>query len=301
MAGYNCYADHGATELPDLSGVSTLADCKATCLRTPECEAVTMAKHGATVCYRRYAVDIAECSTDSPYNTYMLIRSPSPPGPPAPPPLRPMSPAQKVANRLNERFRHARPEAASGGKPLGAGVVMHQFDNFEARDKQWAPCDNSPQYPCNGGSFSGRISTFLIFRGMHARRDRVAIPLISMGGGVVVDPNIKLKCAYGDDGSTYKAPGGCYQQWCDAHNPFRGGHPCGFGGANQIDHAWHSYDLSAMLRLYNEHSQHYKRPQFYSGYNELVYDASSAGSRFEPEHMIGTRACRSSCHRHRRL
>lgn len=185
-----------------------------------------------------------------------------------------MTPAMRVANRLNARFRYAKPSDASGGKPLSSGVVMHQFDNFEARGKPWAPCDGSTRYACHANQFAGRMSAFIIFRDMKNRKDRVRVPLISYGGGVVVNPTIKLKCAYGDDGSTFRANGGCYDRWCDPHNVWSGGSPCGFGGANRVDHAWHSYNLDSMLRLYTQHSQPYQNPRFYSGYNELVYDAS---------------------------
>ena len=85
------------------------------------------------------------------------------------------------------------------------------------------------------------------------------VPLISLGGGMVVDPSIGLNCAYGDDGSTYRAPGGCYNRWCDRRNPFpnnwNGAPPCGFGGNSQVQAAWRPADLDKMLALYNEHSQ----------------------------------------------
>ena len=152
---------------------------------------------------------------------------------------------------------------------------MHQFDNFEKSSAEpWA----APSYN-TGRDFSGRISCFLAWRGMSdQRRDRVAIPLISRGGGVVVDPSIKHRCSYGDDGSTWRAKGGngCYSNWCDPSNVWRGGasrRPCGFGDSGQINHAWHSYDLQSMLQLYVKHGAPYKPPQFYSGYNELIYDA----------------------------
>ena len=49
------------------------------------------------------------------------------------------------------------------------------------------------------------------------------------------------RCAYGDDGSTWRAPYGCYDSfWCDPANVWYGdydsnGHkPCGFGGRDQV-------------------------------------------------------------------
>jgi len=285
----------------DLQHTPSLYTCKAACLAVAQCEGVVIAHSGGdTTCYRRADIHLNECqSTSSMYTTYTLTRPPAPPmapppvqPPPAPPvpppptqppPYTPNSAALRMANRLNERFVNGHPSAARDRKPNGACVVMHQFDNFEANGRPWAPCDNSGQYRCKANDFNGRISTMIIFKSMHERRDRVAIPLIGWGGGIVVNPNIKLKCAYGDDGSTFRAPGGCYNSWCDPDNPFHGGSPCGFGGANAVDHAWHSYHLSSMLKLYNKHSQHYKSPQFYSGYNELVYDASEWN-----QHLPGT-------------
>lgn len=159
-------------------------------------------------------------------------------------------------------------------------MVFHQFDSFESRDHPWAPCDRSSEFPCKGDSFEGRISCFVGFGGMGTRRDRVALPLISNAGGVIVNPSIQIKCAYGDDGSTWRAPGGCYDHWCDPNNPWQkggdanGGKPCGFGPRDKINHAWHSYDVASMLALYNDHAQPYRSPQFYSGYNELIYDSN---------------------------
>jgi len=72
----------------------------------------------------------------------------------------------------------------------------------------------------------------------------------------------------------YRAPGGCYTAWCDAGDPWRGGkdgHPCGFG--SDVLRGWKPNDIGKMLELYNRHSQPFKWPQFYSGYNELVYDS----------------------------
>jgi len=277
--GYNCYDGKGASEWDgsDLENTPSLSDCKAACLTETQCGGVVMGLASGSTCYRRADIRIDECEVGSTtYSTYTLIRPPAPPMAPqplTPPPFAPHSAAMRVAARLNDRFVHGHPSAARNSKPYGAGVVMHQFDNFEANGRPWAPCDGSWQYKCKGGSFAGRMSTMIVFKSMHERRDRVAVPLIGWGGGIVVAPDIKVKCAYGDDGSTYRANGGCYDNWCDPGNPWRGGNPCGFGGANTIDHAWHSYHLSSMLELYNKHSQHYRSPQFYSGYNELVYDA----------------------------
>lgn len=80
-------------------------------------------------------------------------------------------------------------------------------------------------------------------------------------------------------GATYKAPGGCWEPVCDASNPQQSsstdGSLCGFGGNDNVRNSWHPRDLDTMLRLYGEHSQPYKEPSFFSGYNELVYDAQA--------------------------
>lgn len=87
---------------------------------------------------------------------------------------------------------------------------------------------------------------------MGTRRDRVALPLISNAGGVIVNPSIQIKCAYGDDGSTWRAPGGCYDHWCDPNNPWQkggdanGGKPCGFGPRDKINHAVSAAPQSAL-------------------------------------------------------
>jgi len=121
---------------------------------------------------------------------------------------------------------------------------------------------------------------------MRERSDRVAVPLVGYGGGVVVSPDVPIMCAYGDDGSTWRAPYGCYDSfWCDPANVWYGdydsnGHkPCGFGGRDQVSHAWQGKHLGKMLELYRHHSQPYRSPGFYSGYNELVYASNSWNPR----------------------
>lgn len=65
--------------------------------------------------------------------------------------------------RLNLRFRagHASSVLAE------AGVVMHQFDNYEDGGSPWM-CGST-------GQFAGRMSCFVAFRNMRLRRDRVAV------------------------------------------------------------------------------------------------------------------------------
>ena len=210
-------------------------------------------------------------------------RSPPPPPPPPQPrspspfpPPHPPSNAVEVASRLNLRFR----AGAASNVLEEAGVVIHQFDGYEASwNEQW-------KCPLNG-QFGGRLSAMLAFRGMRARRDRVAVPLISNDGGVVVSPSIPIACAYGDDGTTYRArENGCYDQWCQRKDPYAGSEtggrkPCGFGSQGQINAAWRPSDLNVMLGLYNEHSQPYRTPSFYSGYNELVYGCRAWNERLD--------------------
>jgi len=174
---------------------------------------------------------------------------------------------------------------------------MHQFDGIsESGAQPWAPCDTRGHgVQCHNG-YPGRMSCILSFKSMQNRRDRKAVPLISMAGGVVVNPQIRLKCAYGDDGSTYRTNDGCYGQWCNPRDPFRGssawGKPCGFGGSGQINAAWHGQDIGKMLELWNKHSQPYRSPQWYSGYNELVYDSFQ---NFGQTHQKFARAHSATC------
>ena len=129
---------------------------------------------------------------------------------------------------------------------------------------------------------------------MRERQDRKAVPLISWGGGIIVSPTIRLQCAYGDDGSSYRAPdAGCYHEFCSKDDVWRGGkdgHPCGFG--SDVQRSWHPEDLDTMLRLYNRHSQPFKWPSFYSGYNELVYGHEEWNSHLPHtiEAFVGTGA-----------
>ena len=182
---------------------------------------------------------------------------------------------------LNRRFREGR----ASSDVAAAGVVLHQFDGYESHKHPWAPCDNRGHgTPCQGQELPNRLSAMLIFASMRQRSDRVHVPLIGDLGGVVVSPSVPLKCAYGDDGSTWHAPDGCWQPWCDPTKPFEGGQwwdhkPCGFGSQEQIRRAWRPQDLHHMLALYNEHSQLYHAPGFYSGYNELVYASEDWNAR----------------------
>ena len=47
----------------------------------------------------------------------------------------------------------------------------------------------------------------------------------------------------------------------------------------QVSHAWQGKHLGKMLELYRHHSQPYRSPGFYSGYNELVYASNSWNPR----------------------
>ena len=201
--------------------------------------------------------------------------SDAPPPPRSPPSPRPPPPsaAVRVASALNARFAAGRPS----NNLAEAGVVVHQFDNYESNGHMW----EAPTADSHRGEIVGRMCTMIIFRSMRERADRVAIPIIfARGGGIVVRPSTPgLKCAYGDDGATYKAPGGCWQPYCDASDPHLSqstdGSLCGFGGNDNVRNSWQPSDLETMLSLYGEHSQPYKDPSFFSGYNELVYDSAS--------------------------
>jgi len=149
----------------------------------------------------------------------------------------------------------------------------------------WAPCDHQGYGPQCTEGYAGRISTFLILAAMRQRADRIAIPLISSQGGVVVSPTVPFRCAFGDDADTWRAEYGCYDSWCDRRYPSNRGRdgggmkpewrvPCGLGPRGSVHTNWGPADLDMMISLYLDKSQPYKSPSFYSGYNELVYSSS---------------------------
>ena len=124
------------------------------------------------------------------------------------------------------------------------------------------------------------ISGMVAYQGMRARRDRLAVPMIfEHGGGLVIHPSTRLKCLYGDDGATHYAKGnpGCWTPFCDASNPSDSqstdGSLCGFGGNSCVRNSWRPRDLKKVMELYQEHSQRYTSPAFFSGYNELIFSA----------------------------
>ena len=98
-----------------------------------------------------------------------------------------------MAEELNARFRAGRP---SSDLSL-AGVVLHQFDNYESNGHAF----EAPTAASHRGEIVGRICTMLVFQSMRERHDRIAVPLIfARGGGVVVRPSTSgLKCVYGDE------------------------------------------------------------------------------------------------------
>jgi hypothetical protein len=93
--GYNCYEDHGATDLESPPGSScgsmAVAECEAKCDSLSGCTSITVdtSEGGSKVgCYRRADVHITECdySHKGGYNTYTKPALPTPPPPtPAPP------------------------------------------------------------------------------------------------------------------------------------------------------------------------------------------------------------------------
>ena len=83
---------------------------------------------------------------------------------------------------------------ASDGVRLRRVAFRSQFDNYEATNAPWAPCDNG-EFRCHGnGEFAGRISASIAFQAMRERSDRVAVPLVGYGGGVVVSPDVPIMC-----------------------------------------------------------------------------------------------------------
>ena len=100
LAGVNCYAGFGATEIDIMPvAVRDLAACRQLCSETTGCVAVTLASNDPTQCYRRSSVNVESCDTDdgSPqgrcrcstdFDTHVLLSyvtlSSPPPSPPPP-------------------------------------------------------------------------------------------------------------------------------------------------------------------------------------------------------------------------
>ena len=136
----------------------------------------------------------------------------SPPPTPAPP-----YDEVDVVERLNRRFRDGRPSTDLEA----AGVLLHQFDGYEALREQWLPCDmgghrrraeDGYEQPAEMDNSSSRSRGRRLCDAFQASRWSASIitnqlrgVYSSCHGGLVLSPRAAapaLLCAYARDGST---------------------------------------------------------------------------------------------------
>ena len=211
---------------------------------------------------------------------------------------------------MNARFRNAR--HGSGGSPArggdldAAGILLHQFDDWEDPTAPWSPC------PLSGGTGvcsradaqtrKDRVSASIIYSGMQRadRPDRNVIPIFSHRGGVILRPEATtLLCAYGmDAGIDYGAdqrvgnpnchaaagsacvPGcGNPPEWCDPDvGLINGWCTCGFAwscGNQNSPRPWRPEDLLTMLDKHATLGDTFKGISTFSGYNEIIVQSAA--------------------------
>eukprot|EP00039_Didymoeca_costata_P014589 m.237248 g.237248 ORF g.237248 m.237248 type:complete len:515 (+) comp16055_c1_seq3:155-1699(+) len=74
--GYNCYYNHGATELDGKDGCGTMSvrDCQVKCKQLSNCTAVVWRGEdhsGVGACYRKANINLAKCDHDTVFDTYL--------------------------------------------------------------------------------------------------------------------------------------------------------------------------------------------------------------------------------------
>ena len=142
------------------------------------------------------------------------------------------------------------------------------------------------------GRFGDRISCMVIYRAMSERADRVAIPLISYEGGLVLAAEkLTPLCVFGADGATMnyncRQPGekhskGCVSgcgdppEWCSINAPILplNNCPCGFMNCGGRPRPWKPEHVGYVLERHQEIGMKYRKPGYHSGYNEVVVDAA---------------------------
>ena len=96
-------------------------------------------------------------------------------------------------------------------------------------------------------------------------------------------------------GATYKAPGGCWQPFCDPSNPEQSqstdGSLCGFGGNDAVRNAWRPEDLGTVLDLYAEHSQPYREVRAGSGSPDRINLGSSSANCVDTFPILSPHSC----------
>ena len=279
--GQNCHGPwNGAQNIDDDIPFTTVADCKARCLDTPTCEGVCVTTLAVAYedafkkCGMRRDLWRDHCSGDTHHDSYVLsVPSPPPSIPHLPIPR--MTPSER-ALLLNARFRDARPSSDLSA----AGLVMHQFDRLELAGAPWKACNFHCDSELNGQSLTGRLSTSIMYGGMHSRGDRQAVPLVSNDGGVIARASeINISCLFGIDGASVGLSGGpngdgCPWYWCDPSGNIEANGYCGFWGAPP-QAAWRPQDLAKLLELHEKFGEPYGQPGYHSGYNEAIVDGWS--------------------------
>jgi len=171
-------------------------------------------------------------------------------------------------SEINARFRNGRPSDSL----LGAGLLVHQWDGQEEggqghNSRPWEACLSNCR--TQGRVIYGRVSSMIIYQGLRARRDRLAVPLpFGDRGGLLINPeHALLDCLYGIDGATYllndPAKPGCSASFCDPQHPWSNNQLCGLSGAPAT--AWHPSDLRQLLMLHAEHGARWHEPGWHSG------------------------------------
>ena len=286
----NCYdwrGRHGADNMQTVpspaNGLVSLEDCKAACLDLAGCEAIVVPEGGkdqnGESCFRRKNVDLPTCESSADYHTYVVApmppRPPASPAPPFPPPA-PQAPPRAGARGVNARFARGHPSSSMED----IGVLMHQWDGQEDHDhgRPYQMCVE--RCMCQGAFIHGRVSTMVIYQGLHERSDRVKVPLpFGNRGGILLNPSVaQVDCLYPIDGGTYRLNSadrpGCSSSFCRPGSRDRNGgwsNACGFNGAPATAYA--PKDMQTLLELHREHGPHYKAPGWHSGYNEVIINS----------------------------
>lgn len=162
------------------------------------------------------------------------------------------------------------------------GVLIHQWDGQEdhAHHRPYKMCTENCM--CQGAYIHGRISSMIIYEGLHERSDRTAVPLpFGHRGGIILDPSAaQVDCLYGIDGGTYRLDSatrpGCSSSFCsargdgkDQNGEYR--NACGFNGAPATAYA--PKDMQKLLALHKDHGNQYHSPGWHSGYNEVIVNS----------------------------
>jgi len=191
-----------------------------------------------------------------------------------------LSSSSSVLDLVNGRFASGSSNSTSLST---AGVVIHQFDNWNDPSSQWMPCPTTMW--C--ANFSDRWSTSLVNHESPTKDDGGLNLYNNLMPGFILAPtgNV-LNCAFSQDGGTSlricdaagKAAGcipGCYTEQGN-HYPVPDGVPCwcdtgvtqcasGHGATGPSACAWKPDELSKMLT----------KQAHFNSYNELLFDTTA--------------------------